>query len=532
MGSSSIAPEANKSKNIGNIHPGMNADIREGGVEHLSSDKEVVLATFVLDGKEFAIDVGRVREAVLLPSDVIRIPSSLDILDGVMNLRGAIVPLLNLKRRLSFTPATYGPDCRIAIARCLGRFFGLMFDATQEVLRVRESQIASYRHSDETDYVTEGIINLEGGRRLVQVLDPEALFRTYDLPEINGLDTGDAVTRLRRVEMVKAAVFELSGEQYALPLCAIQEAIEVPRFEKRVLVEAYIDGVFSLRGSLTTVIDLRDYWGLNKKDVDSRSRVVILREPESLGFRVDALVDIIEFEKDAVIPFPALSNRSSVHAAISGLVVMDGRNVLLLDAAKILSDEAKKQLRGNLQLHQKKPDGSDRMGRLGSRMAQRRDTNDAEEMERTYITFRLDESFAIDINCFQEILNRGCESVRLPGQVPYMEGMLSLRGEAIPVVNLRAYYNLSPCLAPDAEKILVLDVGSGKLGVVVDDVEAIVTHKSDSRKGQGAIRRGGSSSYSRHISHAISATDDGGTQKMVLVFDMESFFKEHIRVSA
>ncbi len=99
-------------------------------VEHL---------TFALGQEHYALEVSRVREVVAFPG-VTRIPRTPEYLRGIINLRGGVVPVVDLRVKLSMSAAERGVDtCVIVTELCLAdgpAVVGLLADAVEEVLRL------------------------------------------------------------------------------------------------------------------------------------------------------------------------------------------------------------------------------------------------------------------------------------------------------------------------------------------------------------------------------------------------------------
>ncbi|WP_298272524.1 chemotaxis protein CheW [Geobacter sp.] len=89
--------------------------------------------------------------------------------------------------------------------------------------------------------------------------------------------------------------------------------------------------------------------------------------------------------------------------------------------------------------------------------------------------FRIgDASFAADIMRIKEII-RPQKMTRLPKAPPFVEGVINLRGNVIPVVDLRKRFDLPERAALEESRLLVVTVGRQMVGLVVDDVTEVVT---------------------------------------------------------
>jgi purine-binding chemotaxis protein CheW len=145
---------------------------------------------FRVGAEEFAVDILLVKEVVMM-REVTPVPETDFYVEGVMNLRGSLVPVVDLRKRLRARRVVSGPDQRILIARFDGKLIGLIVDGTSEVVRISRGMIEPapdiIRELD-ADYVA-GIINLN--ERFITLMDLERAL------------TGDVT---RELEQVMAAL--------------------------------------------------------------------------------------------------------------------------------------------------------------------------------------------------------------------------------------------------------------------------------------------------------------------------------------
>jgi purine-binding chemotaxis protein CheW len=95
----------------------------------------VTLGCFEVGGHTYAIDVAQVREVVRWQS-VTPLPNAPSLIEGVIDLRGAVVPVVDLGRALGGAPVAPGQRTRIAVTEVDGLVMGLAVDAAVEVLSV------------------------------------------------------------------------------------------------------------------------------------------------------------------------------------------------------------------------------------------------------------------------------------------------------------------------------------------------------------------------------------------------------------
>ena len=96
--------------------------------------------TFLLHGEEYAVDILRVQE-IKGYSAITPIPNTPPHLRGVMNLRGNVVPVIDLRLRLGMVPAEYGKFTVIVLVTVGTRVHGMIVDAVSDVLHLAPSAI-------------------------------------------------------------------------------------------------------------------------------------------------------------------------------------------------------------------------------------------------------------------------------------------------------------------------------------------------------------------------------------------------------
>jgi len=139
--------------------------------------------TFQVAGETYAFPVEAVQE-ILRVGTITRVPDAPYPVRGIVNLRGRVIPVVDLRLRLGLATAEPGPAARVLIATLRGRVIGLLVDAVAQVERVDRMQVEDLP-SDVTTEHSEYITGVyPRGRDLLILLDPEkVLLITADVPE-------------------------------------------------------------------------------------------------------------------------------------------------------------------------------------------------------------------------------------------------------------------------------------------------------------------------------------------------------------
>jgi len=101
---------------------------------------ESQLVVFVMENEEFACGINNVRE-VLKMIRVTPLPRSLDFVEGVINMRGEVIPVIDLRKRFGLPEAERTDESRIIIVEVEEYMVGLIVDSVREVLSLPDQQI-------------------------------------------------------------------------------------------------------------------------------------------------------------------------------------------------------------------------------------------------------------------------------------------------------------------------------------------------------------------------------------------------------
>lgn len=132
------------------------------------------LVTFRLGNEEFSLDILRVQE-IIRHMELTRVPRTPDFVDGVINLRGRVIPVLDLRKRFGLPSDERTNETRIIVVDVDNKTVGLKVDAVSEVLRLPADTVEpapAIVTGAESDYI-KGVGKLDG--RLLILLDVEKI---------------------------------------------------------------------------------------------------------------------------------------------------------------------------------------------------------------------------------------------------------------------------------------------------------------------------------------------------------------------
>ena len=482
-----------------------------------------LFGSFVLGEDEFALPASCFREVVNYPDKMTTLPLSPKFLEGIFTLRGSVIPVVNLGRVFDTSARSALPTDKIAILDYQGVLVGILFHATGEILRVRPEQRSTLAYNDgDQGGVVAGTILLNHGARLVQVLDPDALIRIENVPQVLALQSADRLARRTHGERRQCVSFCVGGSAFAFEMSAIQEIIRVPELQASVLNSALCLGRINFRGSPVAVVDFATLLNAATPSVagaersfGADQRIIVARiDDATIGFLVDSVNNIVNFYSEEVMPIPLLSKtRTGMFGGC--LSKPDLGDIFFLDHQQIFSSNEIKEMRnGHANLYPKDEEVLNKLQRQDARRGQRK----------VYITFALENSYAVEIKQVREIIDfTSGEITRPPGVPAFMYGMLNLRQQMVSVVDLRSLYGMAPLQDTSKAKILVVDRGDECYGLMVDAVENIMTIEDSRRFGAPKMMRNPNAQGDprTEMDEVINIDNDDGSQTTLSVFQCD-----------
>ncbi len=158
-----------------------------GKLEVREETKQLVI--FKLGDEEFGVDILQVREIEKLDQPVTRVPKAPTFVEGVINLRGEVVPIVDLRKRFGLMVHDISNESRVIIVDLNENMVGMVVDSVVEVLRVPVSAIEaapSITKGVEAYFLT-GVAKMND--RLIILLNLERALSAEETKELNALAT-------------------------------------------------------------------------------------------------------------------------------------------------------------------------------------------------------------------------------------------------------------------------------------------------------------------------------------------------------
>jgi purine-binding chemotaxis protein CheW len=156
-----------------------------------ASDMGDQFLVFQLDGQDFGIPIEAVVEVTTPPAKLTRLPKTPDFVEGVMNLRGEIVAVVDQRRRFQ-GEASSGKRRRIIITTLGDMKIGFAVDFVAEVLRISQSSVSAAPNlGDNRTRVFDRIANIADGERIILLVDPRELLDRAEQDVIAAIDSAE-----------------------------------------------------------------------------------------------------------------------------------------------------------------------------------------------------------------------------------------------------------------------------------------------------------------------------------------------------
>ena len=130
---------------------------------------------FRLGEEEYGLPLDAIDEVVRLPERLTRLPNAPDFIEGIITLRGKVIPVIDQRTRFASTGAKAG-RARIVVTRMEGRKAGFIVDTAAEILAVGPDDISATPDlAAEAGRLFSRVASLDGGKRLVLLIEPKEL---------------------------------------------------------------------------------------------------------------------------------------------------------------------------------------------------------------------------------------------------------------------------------------------------------------------------------------------------------------------
>lgn len=431
-------------------------------------DHTVRYVTFSIGEEIFGVDIMCV-ESIISPQEVTTVPRTPDYFLGIINLRGDVISIIDMRRRFGLEPAGNTADTRIVVILSNGILIGMIVDRINsiEVLTTAQIQKAPPLAALEQKKFISGSFKLKSGKILLtlhhqKLIDEKDFVVESEISFSQEIIESASKKRESWVKEIPLVSFRLGNENYTIECKYVEEIQFLPELTAVPDMEDIVDGIFYLRESVVPIVRLSERMGLGRIPVSSDSQVVILKSDFfgiKIGLTVDDISEVFFVKEDEIVGSPINLNKAqSEH--LKGVFKVsreeDNLIVMLLNLEKLFSDVELEQLR---------------------ELEYSTSTKQIEPIQREptigILEFLVaDERYAVKVAETNEII-KTIKTVPVPKAPPYIKGIINLRGDVISIVDVGLLVDKKRRELTKDARILIVASGNESAGLLVGKVLGI-----------------------------------------------------------
>jgi len=457
--------------------------------EVTSEENSNQYVTFQVADEVFGFPMLSVLEIVRLPN-TIRVPLTPSALVGLSNLRGCVLPILDLRQVLQLDKTDYNDTTRVVVSNA-GSPVGLVVDKVAKVINVEPDQIdysGQMQSSIDADMLG-GVIKSRDGEPLTQILNVEALI-SHDFSSVLAATSIDvpksdtnaqqmlAPTQIDDDDIDQLVSFVIEGQEYAFNLMEVEEIVRIPeRISKVPHANNHILGLIDLRERLLPLVSMRRLFALSDAQIDEDNRILVVNLPRadggcnSVGLVVDDVTEVLQVTKESQDIVPTLLSQSDGGSAIDSICQLDNGNrlvsILRVDSLfthpviQAAMEVSKAEEENNVIEDKNLQDGED--------------SDDDDDNTAQLVVFYLGgQEYGVSIDDVQEITRVPEKLDKVPKTAEFIEGMVNLRGTVLPVLDMRSRFDMERMARNERQRIIVLSLDGKHTGFMVDSVAEVL----------------------------------------------------------
>lgn len=274
-------------------------------------------------------------------------------------------------------------------------------------------------------------------------------------------------------EVQQNLYFTLSDNKYAIPLKNVVEVMKLPALGYPQKLPNNIIGVLKFNNININILDIRFYLDVNVTKYSVDNKLIVVKTDESIfGIIADNIENIIDFENSKIERLPFVSENRIIDSLYHieeqtvSILNMYALEQLLRQGVETKSDVDIKSLfptdEKSLEVFNMR--AKYLITKLDNSVAQTAFVNDK------FVTFALNEtSYCINLKYVKEVTNK-MNIIQLPCSPDYIEGLMTVRGDFITVINFKKILNLSHTNYSQKPKVIIIDSEQYKIGFLVDEI--------------------------------------------------------------
>lgn len=438
---------------------------------------------FTLAGDCYGIDIRFIREIIRVPTMVRVSFSPLEVL-GLTNLRGTIYTVIDMRSALGLELKDESTGSERVLILDDAESLGVLVDEVLEVLELDEAIVEKDREGAEECGFIEHVAHVESTDQLIQIINVSWFIasrmqraKTNRNRDYSHSKVTRRINDERAMNLHDYLGFVLNNENYLLAIENVKEIVKLPQnISKMGHAQEHILGLSILRDEVLPIVDLGQVLNMAPQEIDTKVQVIVslFRASDGSSFPVGLVVkevkDVLSLPPENIEELPLLLKNELKDAQQIAGVYKDKDLSYLLEPESLFSS-----IDGGVLQLLETDTHRDRVReeRSGAEsIDEKKDLHNGEQDQ--YIFFAMDKSiFAIDIVKIQEIV-RVPEVTKIPGANSFIAGLINIRGEVIPVLNLQEKFSMARKEINKETRIIVLNLEKMSVGIMVDETKDVL----------------------------------------------------------
>jgi len=147
-------------------------------------------------------------------------------------------------------------------------------------------------------------------------------------------------------DTAQVIVFNLGDERYGVDISQVREIIRPTQITRIPNAPDFVEGVINLRGQITTIINLRKRFGMQPKEIDNDTRIIVVENENAvIGMMVDTVSEVKYLSTGDIEALPNMITARNDAKFLKGVGKLPDGLLILIDLNKVLSEDEIEKLR-------------------------------------------------------------------------------------------------------------------------------------------------------------------------------------------
>lgn len=266
--------------------------------------------------------------------------------------------------------------------------------------------------------------------------------------------------------------FRVGKNSYAIPLTNVLEVMKLPKLDYHQKLPANFVGVLKVNNLVLNVLDIRFYLDIKVEKYSTSNKLIIVKTDETLfGLIVDEILDIVDFETAKIEHLPFITENQIIETSYN----INGENVSIINTyalEKIIKNGYPEKDVDICSLFPNDSTSLEVFKERATSLSQRLDytiTNNVFS-DNKFLSFVLNNTtYCLNLKSVKEVANTE-NLIPIPCSPDYIEGLMTLKGDFVTVVNLKKFLNFQKTDYSTKTKVIIVDSKEFKLGFLIDEI--------------------------------------------------------------